>query len=95
MDAASVARVFETSRRREDLTFNHHREVAALPPDEADALLDWCEETPKPRGGSDKARRRRGPLYILAKSWTRNPVLCVKLLKSLARPRGIEPLFSP
>jgi hypothetical protein len=25
--------------------FKHHREVAALPPAEADALLDWCEET--------------------------------------------------
>jgi hypothetical protein len=31
-DAAMVCRKFETSRRREDLTFNHHREVAALPP---------------------------------------------------------------
>jgi hypothetical protein len=40
-----VCRKFETSRRREDLTFNHHREVAALAPDEADALLDWCGET--------------------------------------------------
>jgi hypothetical protein len=43
-DAASVCRKFETSRRREVLSFNHHREVAALPPDEADALLDSCEE---------------------------------------------------
>ena len=25
-------------RRRHDLSFAHHREVAALPPDEADAL---------------------------------------------------------
>jgi hypothetical protein len=48
MDAAWVAKAFETSRRREVLSFNHHEEVAALPPDEADALLDWCEETPKP-----------------------------------------------
>jgi hypothetical protein len=49
MNAASVCRKFETSRRREGLTFKHHAEFAALPPDEADALLDWCEETPKPR----------------------------------------------
>jgi len=48
MDAAWVAKAFGTSRRREVLSFNHHEEVAALPPDEADALLDWCEETPKP-----------------------------------------------
>lgn len=31
MDAAAVARRFETSRRREVLSFKHHREVAALP----------------------------------------------------------------
>ena len=43
--AARVAKDFETSRRRDLLSFQHHREVAALPPDEAD---DWCEETPKP-----------------------------------------------
>ena len=42
--AARVARDFETLRRRDLLSFQHHREVAALPPDEAD---DWCEETPK------------------------------------------------
>ena len=46
--AARVARDFETSRRRDLLSFQHHLEVAALPPDEANAMLDWCEETPKP-----------------------------------------------
>jgi hypothetical protein len=39
MNAASVCRKFETSRRRDNLSFNHHSEVAALPPAEADALL--------------------------------------------------------
>jgi hypothetical protein len=29
MNAAAVCRAFETSRRREDLSFNHHREVAS------------------------------------------------------------------
>src|SRR5262249_15679891 len=43
--AASVCHKFETSRRREALSFNHYREVAAFPAAEADALLDWCEET--------------------------------------------------
>jgi hypothetical protein len=47
--AARVARDFEMCRRRHDLSFAHHREVAGLPPVEADALLDWCEETLKPR----------------------------------------------
>jgi hypothetical protein len=38
----------EALKRRGAATFylyQHHREVAALPPSEADALLDWCEET--------------------------------------------------
>jgi hypothetical protein len=49
VNASNIAKRFEHNRRRLDLTFNHHAEVAALPPDEADALLDWCEGTPKPR----------------------------------------------
>jgi hypothetical protein len=54
MKAAVVSRAFplETFRRRKDLTFKHHAEVAALQPDEADTLLDWCKETPKPRCAS-------------------------------------------
>jgi hypothetical protein len=43
MDCAAVARAFETSRRREVLTFTHHREVTSLPPAEADLLLDEAE----------------------------------------------------
>lgn len=43
-NAASVCRSFESSRRREALTFTHHLEVAALPPKEADALLDKAEK---------------------------------------------------
>lgn len=46
MDTGSVCRAFkDTSRRREVLSFKHHREVASLPPATADRLLDWCEET--------------------------------------------------
>jgi N6-adenosine-specific RNA methylase IME4 len=41
-DAAWVASTFERSRRR-DLSFLHHREAAALPPAEADAVLDWAQ----------------------------------------------------
>lgn len=44
MNAASVSRRIETSRRREVLSFAHHEVVAALAPSEADALLDWAVE---------------------------------------------------
>jgi hypothetical protein len=36
-----VCAKFETSRRREVLSFSHHAAVASLDPAEADALLDW------------------------------------------------------
>src|SRR5262249_34272647 len=35
-------------------SFNHHRSVAALPPEKADLLLDWCEQLLKE--GTGKAR---------------------------------------
>ena len=41
---AMVARAFETSRRRDTLSFSHHREVASLSPQDADRLLDWAEQ---------------------------------------------------
>jgi hypothetical protein len=60
------------------------------------ASLGGAKSRPPERVSSLVALPRRcGPLYILAKSWTRDSVLCAKLLKSLALPRGIEPLFSP
>jgi hypothetical protein len=40
---ASVARAFEPSRRHEVVSFAHHQEVAALPPEQADALLAKAE----------------------------------------------------
>lgn len=43
-NAASVSRAFETSRRREHLSWTHHAEVAALPPAEADSLLAKAED---------------------------------------------------
>jgi hypothetical protein len=43
-NTASVCRSFETSRRRDTLTFSHHAEVAALPPDRADKLLERAEQ---------------------------------------------------
>jgi hypothetical protein len=55
-NVAVVARAFETSRRREVLSFSHHAEVASLPPRMGDKLLDWCEE-PLARGGQRRSVR--------------------------------------
>lgn len=55
-NAGSVCRKFETSRRREVLGFTHHTEVASLPAEEADVLLDWAEEPL--RSGNPKAKPR-------------------------------------
>lgn len=40
---ASVCRSFESSRRREVLSFNHHEAVASLEPAKADELLERAE----------------------------------------------------
>jgi hypothetical protein len=40
---AWVARRFELSRRRDTLSFQHHAEVASMPPDEQDYWLDRAE----------------------------------------------------
>jgi hypothetical protein len=42
-NAASVARAFQTSRRREVLSFSHHAEVVALGAETADELLEKAE----------------------------------------------------
>jgi len=45
-----VAGRFEISRRRENLTFTHHAEVAGLPPEEADDLLDRADPSTNDSG---------------------------------------------
>jgi hypothetical protein len=57
MNTSNVCKRFETNRRRLLLPFSHHVELAALPPDEADELLDWCEEPLK--NGRKKAKSIR------------------------------------
>ncbi|MGH3897601.1 MAG: LmbU family transcriptional regulator [Pseudonocardiaceae bacterium] len=52
---AWVARKFEPSRRRERLSFQHHAEVASLPPVEQDEWLARAEE----RGWSRSQLRRK------------------------------------
>jgi hypothetical protein len=75
-DYAWVCGRFETSRRREVLSFGHHREVAALPPAEQDRLLDWCLET-EPRRSvralRDEVTRRRDE-DLERRGWTRERV---------------------
>ncbi|TQF08116.1 hypothetical protein E6W39_00255 [Kitasatospora acidiphila] len=57
---AWVARKFEVARRREALSFQHHQEVAALPPAEQDRWLDRALEH---RWSKAELRRRlRGQL---------------------------------
>jgi hypothetical protein len=56
---ATVARRFETSRRREGLAFGHHEAVAALSPEEADRLLDWAEATITTEGRPRSIRELR------------------------------------
>lgn len=67
MNAGSVARTFETSRRREVLSFKHHAELAGISnksPPAADELLDRAEierlSTRDLRGEIIKARTRLG-----------------------------------
>jgi len=43
MDMAYVASRFEISRRRENLSWSHHQELASLPPADQDELLDLAE----------------------------------------------------
>jgi hypothetical protein len=43
MNMAYVASRFDVSRRREALSWSHHAELAALPPDEQDRWLDQAE----------------------------------------------------
>lgn len=55
-NAGWVCNRFETSRRRDVLSFKHHQEVAPLSNEQADELLDWAEEPI--RSGDPKARPR-------------------------------------
>lgn len=52
---AWVARKFPAPRRRQELSFQHHQEVAALPPDQQDLWLDRSVE----HGWSKAELRRR------------------------------------
>lgn len=63
MNCGTVAAAIETSRRREVLSFTHHAEVAALPPDERDEILDLAERegltVREVRAGANRFRNAR------------------------------------
>jgi hypothetical protein len=56
-----VARLFETYRQREVLSFAHHQELAKLPPAEATR----CSTPPRPKAGrsASSAPKFRGAAY--------------------------------
>lgn len=84
-NVASVAGQFESSRRRELLTFSHHAEVMHLPPHLADEMLDWCEEplaaTSKPRSvrALREEKNRRVALLAPRTSGSNEPARSVAL----------------
>jgi len=45
---ASVSRRVDASRRRDDLSWSHHAEVASLVPEDGDALLDEAADGGRP-----------------------------------------------
>lgn len=71
-NAASVARAFETSRRREVLSWSHHAEVAALDPVDADDLLakatknDWSTRQLRTETRQLRQSRERAALAAAA-----------------------------
>lgn len=69
---AWVARAFEPSRRRSELSFQHHMEVAALSPAEQDHWLDFAvrlkwsrnELRRQVRANTDDQRAGRAPSHV-------------------------------
>jgi hypothetical protein len=71
MNIAVVCKAFETSRRREVLSFCHHAEVSGLHQNEADPLLDFAAETIASTGrprSVGKMREERWNRYHAAKA---------------------------
>lgn len=69
-DAAWMHDAFEMSRRRDNLSWGHHREVASLPIEEQDKLLDECE-----REGHSIMRLRQRVKEVksfLSQGWTQS-----------------------
>jgi hypothetical protein len=93
---ASVARRFPVSRRRESVSFAHHVELAALPPDEQEEWLDWCNKPSRP---SVKAlrleRRRRADKPLPGPSSPPTPSLPPPVPASSPPPPALLPVVPP
>lgn len=80
-DAGWLARVFETSRRREVLPWSHHKEVAALPPGIADEFLEaaqingWSEKELRQQVREWRRQQREQHAADLAAVSIRYPVI--------------------
>lgn len=84
-DVAWVCSEFERSRRRDLVPFSHHREVAALPYEEQEQVLNWCESEHRVAGRvPTRAALREKVKQIkawLAQGWTQSQLerkLCVE-----------------
>jgi hypothetical protein len=79
-NAATICRSFGLSRRRDNLSFKHHAEVAALPAPEADRLLAAAEPCP----GDDAPKLKASQLRGEVKRWRRAERKAGQLLKQMA-----------
>jgi hypothetical protein len=70
VDAATVCRAFESTRRRVVLSFTAHREVLPLPAEYQEQVLAWAEEGKRSvREIRDEVKRIRA---FLAQGWTQD-----------------------
>lgn len=75
LNAATVAKAFDPSRRRENLSWSHHEAVKALPSHEAESLLDRAEaDGLNVFAVRDRARTRRKALSGRAIDATGTPI---------------------
>jgi hypothetical protein len=72
-NAGAVAAAVQLSRRRDNLSFSHHKEVCAIPdPAVQDRLLAWCLEPFETTGKPCSVRELREAVrsYLDAQGWT-------------------------
>jgi hypothetical protein len=73
VNAGNVASCFDPNRRRLDLPWSYHAEVASLPEAEADNVLDWCEavlrQTKRPPTIKALRERVKEVKRYLAEGW--------------------------
>jgi DNA modification methylase len=99
-DAAWVSGRFELSRRRDKLTWSHHREVAALEPQQQDALLDQAESERMTRDQLRRAVRRfqaeqklRAAMALVLPTTEAPDVRCCSMQELLGGERNIDAII--